>query len=113
MSSYSAGLFAEWVAGWFLRLHGFRILKRRYVTGRGTGRAEIDIIAQRDDLIVFAEVKNRPTAMMGLDAVTFEQRKRLRRAAETYLRRIRWTGTARFDVIVARALRVTWVKGAI
>ena len=44
MNSYQSGLFAEWLARMYLRLHGFRIVKSRYITGRNTGRAEIDIM---------------------------------------------------------------------
>ena len=111
--TYRAGLFGEWIARWYLILRGFRILELRYITGRGTGRAEIDIIAQRGNLIVFTEVKNRASVASGLNAITFVQHRRLRRAAETYLRRRRWTGDARFDVIVVAGLRVSWIKNAV
>ena len=107
-TTYKKGLFAEWLARQYLRLHGFRILESRYVTGRGTGRAEIDIIARRSDLILFIEVKNRPDALSGLKAISWTQSNRLRASAELYLRRIRHIGPARFDVMVVRGLRVQW-----
>jgi putative endonuclease len=114
MNTYKSGLFAEFLARMYLRLHGFQILKARYITGRYTGRAEIDIIARRGNLIIFVEVKNRPTAAVGLDAVTFSQARRLRRAAETYLARLRWTGDARFDIIVVSGLhRIKHFKNAV
>jgi putative endonuclease len=112
-NTYRAGLFAEWVARQYLRLHGFCILESRYITGRNTGRAEIDIIARRGDLVLFVEVKNRPDAIAGLDAVSFWQRGRLRSAAEVYLRRARHMGPARFDIIVVSWPKVSWIKGAI
>ena len=112
-NTYRAGIFAEWLARQFLRLCGFRILKSRYVTGRHTGRAEIDIIARRGNLILFVEVKNRPDVMAGMDAVSYGQQERLRAAAELYLRRIRWIGPARFDVIVVTGWRVKWIKNAV
>ncbi len=112
-SSYSKGLFSEFIARMYLRMHGYRIIANRYITGRNTNRAEIDIIARRGNLIVFVEVKNRPNITTALDAVTPRQASRLRRAGETYLARRRWTGDARFDIIVVCGCRVHWVKGAI
>jgi putative endonuclease len=112
-SSFTKGLFAEWLARWRLRFSGFRILESRYVTGQKTGRAEIDIIAEKGGLLIFVEVKNRPDMEKGLDAISFKQSLRLRRAAETYIRRIRWTGPARFDAIIVSGLRIKWIKTAI
>ena len=50
MNTYRTGLFSEFLARMYLRCHGFRIVKSRYITGRNTGRAEIDIIAKRRNL---------------------------------------------------------------
>ncbi len=95
----------------YLRMHGFRIVETRYVTGRQTGRAEIDIIAQRRNLIVFAEVKSRPDAASGVLAITPHQMVRLRAAANSYLGRRRWCGDARFDaIIVSRGIHIKWIK---
>ena len=114
MNTYKTGLFAEWIARNYLRLCGYKILARRYVIGPGTGRAEIDIIAKKGDLVIFVEVKNRKTVTAGLEAVTWAQSDRLRATAEHFLRMRRHIGPARFDVIVVmRPWRVNWVKGAI
>lgn len=113
MNSYRTGLFAEWRVRMYLRLHGWRILKSRYLTGRNTQRAEIDIIAQRGNLIVFIEVKSRPDIASAWDAIGPRQSARLRRAAETYLAQIRWNGDARFDVIIVCGRRIHWIKNAI
>ena len=93
-------------------LHGFRILHRRYITGRNTGRAEIDIIAKRGNLIVFVEVKKRKTVMEAWEAITPTQQRRLRLAAETFLLQKRWNGDARFDVIIVHGRHINWVKNA-
>ena len=47
---YQVGLYSEFLARMYLRLHGYRILKNRYITGKNTNRAEIDIIAQKKNL---------------------------------------------------------------
>jgi len=113
MTSYTNGLFAEWLARMFLRFHGFRIISSRYITGRNTHRAEIDIIAKRGNLIVFIEVKSRKTMAAAWGAITPTQERRLRLAAEGFLVKKRWRGDARFDVIIVNGLRVHWIKKAI
>lgn len=113
MTSYQTGLFSEFLARMYLRLHGFRIVQRRYTTGRNTGRAEIDIIARRGNLLIFVEVKRRADIITGLDAVTPRQSGRLRRAAETFIARNGWTGNARFDIIVVVPHKIRWIRGAI
>jgi putative endonuclease len=52
----------EWLAAWYLRLKGWRILARRVKTPRG----EIDLIARRGRTVAFVEVKWRNSAA-GLD----------------------------------------------
>lgn len=112
-TSYQSGLWAEFCARMYLRLHGFRIVSSRYITGRNTNRAEIDIIARRKNLIVFVEVKRRKSIVVAFDAITATQTTRLRRAAETYLAQKRWTGDARFDVITVCGYRIHWFKNVI
>lgn len=112
-TSYTKGLIAEFIARMYLRVHGCRIRKSRYITGRNTNRAEIDIIAQHKRTLIFVEVKKRKNLQCAWDAITPQQISRLRRAAETYISRIRWTGDARFDVIIVCGWRIYWAKNAI
>lgn len=48
----------EWLAAWFLRLKGWRVLASRVKTPRG----EIDLIARRGRTVAFIEVKWRERA---------------------------------------------------
>ncbi|MDR0803971.1 MAG: YraN family protein [Rickettsiales bacterium] len=112
-SSYQSGKLAEFYARSFLRLHGFSIVESRHITGRGTGRAEIDIIARRGKLLVFVEVKRRATIERGFAAIRTDQRIRLRRAAENYFAKNQWRGDARFDVIVVCGWRIFWARNVI
>ena len=112
-TSYQVGLYSEFLARMYLRFHFYRILKSRYVTGKNTNRAEIDIIAKHKNTIVFIEVKARKTVDAGWDAITPQQSARLRRAAETYLIQNRWNGDARFDVIIVCGHKIYWAKNAI
>ena len=113
MNNYESGLFAEFLARIHLRIHGFHIVRSRYITGRNTGRAEIDIIARRRNLMVFVEVKRRPNIETGWAAITPAQSVRLRRAAEGFITKTGWNGDARFDVIMVCGLRVYWARGAL
>ena len=112
-TSYRVGLFSEFLARMYLRLHGYHILKHRYITGKNTNRAEIDIIAKHKNTIVFIEVKAHKTIQSAWAAITPEQSARLRRAAETYLIKNHWMGDARFDVIVIHRYKIYWAKNAI
>lgn len=112
-TSYQKGLLSELYARMYLRLHGFRIVRSRYVTGRNTNRAEIDIIARRNNLLIFIEVKHRPNLNCAIDAVTQHQSTRLRRAAETYIAQTGWHGDARFDIIAVCGWHIHWIKNAI
>lgn len=112
MNSYRTGIFSEIVACAYLMLHGFRIVRRRYITGRYTNRAEIDIIARRGNLIIFTEVKHRKTIAAAWGAITNSQIRRLRNAAETYLIQKKWRGDSRFDVIIIHGFHIEWIRGA-
>ena len=113
MNSYNIGVFSELIACAYLILHGFRIVKRRYITGRLTNRAEIDIIAKKKDLLIFVEVKRRSNTTEAFNAITSAQIKRLRTAAETYILQKNWCGNARFDAIIITPKKLQWIKGAI
>lgn len=67
----------------FLENQGFRILERNYRSKVG----EIDIIALRDSLISFVEVKTRRSNDYGSpeEAVNKKKRRRIIRAAKYYL----------------------------
>lgn len=72
-----AGLRAEtWAAAW-LMLRGYRIIGFRLKTPLG----EIDLLAQRGGVLAVVEVKRRRTLDEALEAVSADQRGRLRRAA--------------------------------
>ncbi|WP_309645168.1 YraN family protein [Phenylobacterium sp.] len=73
-----AGRRAEvWAAIW-LMAKGYRILGFRLRTPQG----EIDLLAQRGQVLAVVEVKQRTTLESALEAVTATQRERLRRAGE-------------------------------
>ena len=64
-----------WAAAW-LMVRGYRILGFRLKTPQ----AEIDLLAKRGEVLAVVEVKQRATIEAALEAVSFDQRERLRRA---------------------------------
>ena len=71
-----AGRRREILAAIWLMLKGYRILGLRLRTPEG----EIDLLAQRGEVLAVVEVKSRSTLAAALDAVTATQRERLMRA---------------------------------
>lgn len=77
------GSFYEEVCVEYLIKNGFDILHRNYRCKLG----EIDIIAKKDDIIRFIEVKFRGSGSYGsaLEAVDFRKQRRIMRAASWFL----------------------------
>jgi len=79
--AYLWGQGAEWLCMLMLTLKGYRILAHRFKCKSG----EIDLIAQKGNMICFVEVKARQTINDALSAVSTQQKKRIIKAAEWYL----------------------------
>ena len=100
MSARTYGAAGEAFAASALEAEGYSILERNW----RSGRSEIDLIAQRGDIIAFVEVKTRGEHALAAPAafVTRAQRRRIALAAVEYLRArgIYNTGAVqpRFDV---------------
>lgn len=98
MARSNTGRLGEDAAAEFLRGTGYEIAERNYCTRFG----EIDIIATRENYIIFAEVKTRKTNSMLLprEAVNAKKQRRLIMATKMYLS-CHDIGTyqPRFDVI--------------
>lgn len=93
----ASGRRGERLAGWWLRLKGWRILDRRVRTAAG----EVDLVARRGALVAFVEVKTRKTAEE-LDFAIDERRlARVAAAAEILMPRYAGPGDdIRIDVIL-------------
>jgi putative endonuclease len=81
----------------FLQDAGHTILAQNY----RYGRAEIDIISQERELIIFTEVKTRSNGLFGFpeDAVDKKKRRLMQLAAVEYLYQNNMKGEMRFDII--------------
>ena len=117
MSARNAlGRDGEDAAAEFLVARGWRILDRNVRSGR-TG--EIDLVAARDGVLAFVEVKTRRTGRYGTpgEAVTWRKQARIRDLARRYLAERRPGAVSiRFDVVEVHAdgprLEIRHIEGA-
>lgn len=77
------GVKGEQIAEKFLQEKGYVILHRNWCAGK----KEIDIIAQKADILVFVEVKTRSSIQFAYpeESVDFQKQGYLRSAAEAFL----------------------------
>lgn len=97
----SAGRAAEDAAAAALAREGWAVLARRARTPAG----EIDLVAERDGLLAFVEVKARPSLSEAAFALGPRQRARLLAAAACWCAAHPGHGAAgmRFDVVIVAA----------
>lgn len=94
--TYDRGVKSEKIAAWWLRLKGYKILEQRYKTKVG----EVDLIARKGNLVIFVEVKARPTVTQALESITPTMQNRIGRAAQYYMSQNDLTAfDLRFDLI--------------
>lgn len=96
--AHTKGLFAEMAASFFLKLKGYRLLEKRFISPFG----EIDLILQHQDTLIFTEVKARRTTDDAAEAITPRQQHRIRQAALFYLARqgLSLDQSMRFDAVL-------------
>jgi putative endonuclease len=110
------GKSGEHDAGRFLASQGFAILERNFRCGR---YGEIDIIAFRDGLLVFAEVKTRTGAAYGgsLYSITKKKMASLKKNPAFFLFQNAHLNAAdvvcRFDLISVSEDGIEWVRDII
>jgi putative endonuclease len=87
----------ENLAADFLIGKGYTIVARKY----RSRQAEIDLIAKRDDWLVFIEVKTRSSNAWGEPEafVNSAKTRLIYYAAEDYIFKTNWQGNIRFDII--------------
>lgn len=98
------------VAAYLLKM-GYSILERNF---RFRSK-EIDIIAKKDDILVFVEVKYRRNRSFGsgLDAVTARKRDNIRSAAVYYMDKKRlYDHNVRFDVASIEQEKLLYIENA-
>lgn len=110
MGTQEAGRQAEARAESYLRKKGFSTVNRNYAWKTG----EIDLIMEKEDLLVFVEVRLRRNSEYGsgADSVTSSKQSKIINTAKRYLQTTghRWE-SYRFDV-VSIGKQIDWIPGA-
>lgn len=96
--SSTLGVKGESKAAEYLKGKGYKIRHRNWKTGK----LEVDIIAENNDYVIFAEVKTRTEGFLGElnDIVSKEKQRLIVLAADSYIRKYDITKESRFDVIL-------------
>jgi putative endonuclease len=97
MSSTDTGRKAEKAASVYLEMRGYKVLERNW----RRPDAEIDIIAKKDNVIYFVEVKYRRNDDQGggLEAITSSKLKHMQRAAQGWVEETKWTGQYQLSAV--------------
>lgn len=96
-NKHKTGKIGELAATRYLKNKGYHILERNW----RFHKAEIDIIAERKDLLVFIEVKSRKSDRQGKPEhlITRAQEKLILLAASGYMSKHNYEWAVQFDVI--------------
>jgi len=96
-SQQKTGRRGEDIAVEYLIQKGFALVERNF----RYRRAEVDLIVQQKNLLVFVEVKTRRDVTFGFPEsfVSPEQAELIVTAADHYVREHNWEGLIRFDII--------------
>ena len=96
MIKNKSGVWGELFTARYLRDNGFKIISSNYSCRFG----EIDIIAMKDDIIGFVEVKTRAqdSESRPMEAVDEEKQNKMRMTADSFLSYSGLKNATRFDV---------------
>ena len=110
------GADGELIASEFLESNGFRIIEKNFFAGRS---GETDIIAIKDKLLLFVEVKARASEKYGggIYSLTDDKKRKLRSSAKFYLLKNPIYNSPeysiRFDLIIVKDRTVEWIDDII
>ena len=104
------GFWGENTAAKYLEKNGYKILERNFRCPFG----EVDIIAQKDDVTAFVEVKTRRNDNYGEpnEAVGRERQKRYKNSVRYYYAHREIDCTVRFDIIEVTKEGVNHIENA-
>ena len=96
MIKNKSGVWGELYTARYLRDRGYDILSSNFVSRNG----EIDIVAMKNGVLCFVEVKtrNEKAILRPADSVTSEKRKRIISAARNYLAYSKLQCETRYDI---------------
>ena len=93
------GAVGEIIAEMYMKKNGYKIIQRNYETSTG----EIDLIAKKNDMLVFIEVKTRTNQQYGLpeESINIARANRIRKVALCFISDPKGNRNSdiRFDII--------------
>lgn len=112
-NKYSLGKAGEKIACEFILEKGFKILEKNYRFGKS---GEIDIIAQKNETIVFVEVKSRSNSTYGgpLYSISNKKKNTIKKVANHYIVSNNLIENAlleyRYDLITLLDGQLEWIQ---
>lgn len=106
MHTRARGNIAEEHGCEYLRQNGFRIMDRNVYNRFG----EIDIIAFRDEVIHFVEVKSAKTYEQAINNITPSKLQKLHRTIQTYLQKKRLNLDYCIDALIVTDKGIEWIE---
>ena len=105
------GNIGEEIAQNYLQRQGCKIIQRNYYSRFG----EIDIIAEKDNILLFVEVKYRKNERFALatESITSQKKHNMRLTIETYLQKYPTNQPLRIDLITIigqSPYQITWLE---
>jgi putative endonuclease len=90
----------------YLRSHGFRIIDRNVYNRFG----EIDIIALKDNVMHFVEVKSAQSYEQAVNNITASKLQKLNRTIQTYLQKKKFSLDYCIDALIVTGDEVVWIE---
>ena len=106
MHTRAKGNFAEERGCEYLRSHGYRIIDRNVYNRFG----EIDVIAFRDNVLHFVEVKSATSYEQAVNNITPSKLQKLNRTIQTYLQQKRLTLDYCIDALIVSNDGIEWIE---
>lgn len=110
LNTSQIGLQGEKLAALFLEEKGYEILRKNY----RFKKSEIDLIAKKDDYMVFVEVKKRKNVLFGMpeESVNDKKVRLIHSAAINFVEERSWNGNIRFDIVAISGEEVAHFEDA-
>lgn len=104
--SRAKGDFAEERAVAYLQERAYTIVDRNYSSRFG----EIDIIAQKEDVLHFVEVKSADEFELAIQNITPKKLSRIIKTAQMYMSKNFYDGAFTFDAVIVTPLEIELVE---
>jgi len=106
MHTKAKGNIAEDKGCEYLRTRGFRIIDRNVYSRFG----EIDIVALKDQVLHFVEVKSAQSYEQAVNNITASKLQKLNRTIQTYLQKTKYSTPYCIDALIVVDESIEWIE---